>query len=204
MARRDPRVDAYIAKSAPFARPILKHLRAIVHAGCPGVTETLKWSTPHFEYHGVLAGMAAFKAHCVFHFWKGSLIVKSGERQFDAMGQFGRITSLDDLPPKGVLLGFVRKAGALNESGERVERPLKHPKPKLAPPAELVTALKRSASARATFEAFPPSKQREYSEWISDAKSQATRERRLAQAIEWLAEGKSRHWKYQTLRRKVA
>ncbi len=90
MASKDPRIDAYIAKSADFAQPILKHLRKVVHAGCPKVEETLKWSMPHFDYKGVMCGMAAFKAHCVFGFWKESLIFDSGKApEKTAMRSFG-------------------------------------------------------------------------------------------------------------------
>src|SRR5215218_2360106 len=95
MGSRDPRVDAYIVKAAPFARPILMRIRK----GCPSVEETMKWSFPHFDYKGMLCGMAAFKQHCTFGFWKASLLEGSiGSRAKDAMGQFGRITSVDDLP----------------------------------------------------------------------------------------------------------
>jgi uncharacterized protein YdeI (YjbR/CyaY-like superfamily) len=194
MGRKDPRIDAYIAKSPDFARPILKHLRDLVHKGCRDVEETVKWSAPHFDYHGgPLAGMASFKAHCAFGFWKGSLIVPGNS---DAMGQFGRITSLSDLPSDKVLIGYVQKAARLNEEGVKVPRPLKHEKKEIPMPSDLAAALKKSAKARATFEGFRPSYKREYLEWITEAKTEETRRKRLDTAIEWMAEGKPRNWKY--------
>ena len=131
MGRKDPRVDAYIAKSADFAKPILRHLREIVHKGCPEVEETMKWSFPHFMYKGMLCSMASFKNHCAFGFWKGTLIVPEKP---EAMGQFGRITKLSDLPKDGVLLGYVREAARLNETGEKVPRKPREPKKELSTP----------------------------------------------------------------------
>ncbi|NUO64422.1 MAG: hypothetical protein HOQ11_14090 [Gemmatimonadaceae bacterium] len=201
MGTKDARVDAYIARSAEFARPILEHLRALVHEACPEVQETMKWSFPHFMYDGMLCSMAAFKQHCAFNFWKGALIF-DGERDREAMGQFGRISKLADLPPKKVLAGYVKKAMALNDEGATVP---KVRKPGLerstvpdAPPADLAALLKKHAKARATFDRFPPSHRREYIQWITEAKRPETREKRLAQTIEWLAEGKSRNWKYES------
>jgi uncharacterized protein YdeI (YjbR/CyaY-like superfamily) len=194
MAKKDPRIDAYIAKAPEFARPILKHLRAIVREGCPDVEETMKWSMPHFDYRGPLAGMAAFQAHCAFGFWKGSLVVP-GSRE--AMGQFGRITKVEDLPKDRVLLGYVKKAVKLNEEGIKVKRVPKNPKPEIPMPADLAAALKKNAKARATFESFPPSHKREYLEWITGAKAEATRQRRLGTAIEYMSSGTSLNWQYQ-------
>lgn len=197
MGQKDPRVDAYIASSAEFAQPILRHLREVIHAACPEVEETLKWRMPSFMYHGILCGMAAFKQHCTFGFWKGSLIVdKNGQNLDDAMGQFGRLTSVKQLPPKKVLAGYIHKAMELNESGAKA--PAK-PKPKKKPavvPPDLAAALKKNAKARAAFENFSPSHQREYIEWITEAKREETREKRLQTTIEWLTEGKPRNWKY--------
>jgi len=196
MGKKDPRVDAYIRKAAPFAQPILAEFRSIVHGACPDVEETMKWSFPHFDYKGVMCSMAAFKAHAAFGFWKGSLVT-GGPRREDAMGHFGRITKRSDLPSKAVLAGFVRKAAALNDRGVKVARaPKRAPKP-VTVPAELAAALTKSAKARAGFDALSPSHQREYIEWITGAKSDETRDRRLAQAIAWMAEGKSRNWKYE-------
>lgn len=195
---RDPRFDTYIARQADFARPILEHLRAAVHAACPECEETLKWSMPTFMYKGgILASMAAFKAHATFGFWKGSLIVGDGEEQKSAMGQFGRLTSVDDLPAGAVLDLLIKKAMALTDSGTRTPRPIKHPKQPVEAPADLAAALDGNPAARATFEAFPTSCKRDYVDWIVEAKREETRAKRLAQAVEWMSEGKKRHWKYE-------
>lgn len=199
MGTRDPRVDAYIEKSAAFAQPILRHLRQVVHEACPQVEEAMKWSTPHFTYHGMLANMASFKQHCAFGFWKGELVMQDGgERVAEAMGSFGRITSVDDLPPREVLIGYVQQAMRLNETGVKAPTRTKtgEKKPELETPADLAEALGRNPAARATFDGFSPSHRREYVEWITEAKSDATRQKRLQQAVEWMAEGKPRHWKY--------
>ena len=199
MATRDPRIDAYIAKSADFARPILEHLRAVVHAACPDVEETMKWSFPHFQYKGMLCHMASFKEHCAFGFWKGSLIVGKGDGEAEkAMGQFGRITKLSDLPSKKVLTGYIKEAMKLNEAGVKSPSRSKPKAPKPAPvvPDDLAAALAKNPAAHATFETFSPSHRREYIEWITEAKTPATRSRRLETAIEWMAEGKPRNWKY--------
>ena len=196
MRTRDKRVDAYIAKSADFARPILAHLREVVHDACPEVEETMKWSFPHFMYHGILCSMAAFKAHCALGFWKGSLILAENGAAETSMGQFGRITKLSDLPPKKVLAGYVRKAMALNESGARTAPRPKRARKALAVPEDLTAALEKNKKALTTFEGFSPSRRREYVEWITEAKGEETRRRRLEQALEWMAEGKPRNWKY--------
>lgn len=199
MGTRDPRIDAYIDRSAPFARPVLQHLREVVHAGCPEAEETLKWGMPYFMYKGMLCGMAAFKRHCTFGFWKGSQVVGSPEVPVErAMGQFGAITGLADLPPKKTLIAYVRKAAKLNDEGVTAGKAAgRVPKKPLPMPDQLAAALGRSRRASAAFEAFSPSQRREYIEWIADAKTDATRERRVATAVEWIEEGKSRNWKYQ-------
>lgn len=200
MGTRDPRVDAYIAKSADFAKPILTHIREVIHEECPDVEETLKWNAPHFMYHGMLGGFASFKEHCAFGFWKGKLIVDDDDtRARAAMGQFGMLKTLKDLPPDRKLRSYVKKAMALNESGTKAPRPLKHPRKRIPdkPPTDLAAALKRSAKARKTFESFTPSARREYVEWITDAKRAETRAKRLATTLEWLAQGKKLHWKYE-------
>jgi len=195
---RDPRFDTYIARQADFARPILEHLRAAVHAACPDCEETLKWSMPTFMYKGqILASMAAFKAHATFGFWKGSLIVGDGEEQKSAMGQFGRLTSIDDLPGAEVLGLLIKKAMALTDAGAKTPRPIKHAKPPVEAPADLAAALDGNPAARATFDSFPISCKRDYVDWIVEAKRDETRAKRLAQAVEWMAEGKKRHWKYE-------
>jgi hypothetical protein len=194
MATKDPRIDAYIAKAPEFARPILARLRKLVHQGCPDVVETIKWSCPHFDYKGMMCGMAAFKNHCSFGFWNAALDVP--EKQ-GAMGNFGPLRTLADLPKDSLIVGWVKKAAALNEAGVK-RRPLRRTAPRrdIPMPKDLAAALKKNARARATFEAFSPSHKREYLEWITDAKTDETRQRRLATALEWMAEGKARNWKY--------
>jgi hypothetical protein len=196
MGKRDARVDAYIAKSADFAQPILLHLREVVHEACPDVEETIKWRMPHFGYHGILCGMASFKEHCAFHIWKGSLIVGGGAPE--AMGNFGRLTKVSDLPSKKTITGYIKEAMKLREDG--VKNP-KRSKPRrtseVVVPTDLASALKKNKKAATAFEAFPPSHKREYAEWIADAKRDETRKRRVDTAVEWMAEGKSRNWKYE-------
>lgn len=197
MAARDPRIDAYIERSAEFARPILQHLRDVVHQYCPDVQETIKWGMPFFDYRGVLCSMAAFKQHCAFGFWKGPLLVGNA-RNDEAMGQFGRITSLKELPGKRALGALIRQAMALNESGAQPPARTKDARPKPAPdvPDDLAAALKKNRKAADVFEGFSPSNRREYVDWITEAKREDTRAKRLAQTLEWLAEGKPRNWKY--------
>lgn len=197
MPKTDKRIDAYIAKSADFAHPILNELREIVHEAVPGVEETIKWSMPFFLYRGMLCNFAAFKQHCAFGIWKGAGIVGS-DRQEDAMGFLGRITSLKDLPPRKKIIAYVREAAARNEAAEK--NPPK-PKPKKAAkalkvPPYLAAAIKKNKKAQATWDGFSPSHRNEYVQWVTEAKQEETRNRRIAQTIEWLAEGKSRNWKY--------
>lgn len=197
MPAKDPRVDAYIAGAAPFARPILAHLRKLVHAACPEVTETIKWSRPHFEFRGPLGGMAAFKEHCTFGLWKESLIAaQSDGKGQEAIGQLGKIRSRSDLPNHRAIIACVRKAAELNQSGVKTPRRPAAPRASLAVPKELATALARNARAKKAFDAFSPSHRREYLEWITEAKRPETRDRRIATALTWLEEGKPRNWKY--------
>jgi uncharacterized protein YdeI (YjbR/CyaY-like superfamily) len=197
MAKKDPRIDAYIAKAQPFAKPILNRIRKAVHAGCPDVTETIKWSMPAFDYKGPLCGTAAFKAHCIFGFWKGALMKSvPKDKGADAMGQFGRFESIDDLPADSALVRMVKEATALNDAGVKVVRERKPKKP-LKAPAYMLAAIRKNKQAHAAYGAFSPSNQREYVEWITEAKSDETRGRRLETAVQWISEGKSRNWKYQ-------
>jgi uncharacterized protein YdeI (YjbR/CyaY-like superfamily) len=197
MGTTDPRVDAYIAKAAPFAHPILEHLRQAVHAACPQVEETIKWGMPNFMYGGkILANMAAFKAHCAFGFWRRD----SGDtdKGGEAMGQFGRIESVKDLPPKAGFAKLVKAQMALIDSGEGARpAPKREAKPPAETPPDLAAALKKNAAARKTWDAFAPSHKRDYVEWIVEAKREETRAKRLAQTLEQLAEGKKRNWKYE-------
>jgi len=198
MPSTDPRVDAYIRQAEPFARPILMHLRKVVHQACPDVGETIKWGFPHFEHRGVLCSMAAFRRHATFGFWKGSLLAGHGLPKTDekAMGQFGRITSLGDLPSDRVLARLVKAAVALNGSGTKVARPARAKKAPLRTPHDLMNALRANRAALATFETFTPGHRREYVEWVVSAKRAPTRERRIAQAVRWMAEGRTQNWKY--------
>lgn len=198
MGIRDPRVDTYIAKSADFAKPILSHLREAVHAACPKVHEEMKWSFPHFMYKGMLCSMAAFKQHCAFGFWKGALVLGGDAKDTGAMGQFGRITKLADLPSKNVLAGYVKNAAKLNDQRVNAAPREKRPAPKaLRVPADLATALETNKKAQTAFETLSPSHRREYVEWITEAKKEVTRKRRLQTAIRQISEGKSQNWKYE-------
>lgn len=200
MATNDPRVDAYIAKSQAFAQPILRHLRAVVHAACPDVEEAMKWSFPHFDYRGaMMCSMAAFKQHCAFGFWRGAQLLGADSRNAEAMGDFGRITSLSELPSNARIRSLVKQAMELTDSGTANTARKKSPvaKKPVRVPNDLAAALAKHKTAAAAFAAFPPSQRREYIEWITEAKTTATRERRLLTAIEWLTDGKTRNWKYQ-------
>jgi len=195
MANRDSRVDAYIAKSADFAKPILKYIRDVVHAAVPDVEETMKWSFPHFDYKGIMCSMAAFKEHCVFGFWKAPLVLGDlGNRE--AMGHFGRLMTVKDLPAKKEFIALVKKAAQLNEKGVKLARPKRAPRKEVDTPDDLAAALKKDKKAQSTYEKFTPGHRHEYVEWISEAKTKETRQRRLDQAVEWMSEGKARNWKY--------
>lgn len=199
MSQFDPRIDAYIARQADFARPILDYVRSVVHEACPDVEETLKWNAPSFVHAGgILCGMAAFKQHASFGFWKHALVVGEGEPR-DGMGSYGKLASIKDLPPRKQLIAHVRKAMKLNEEGVKAPggRRASTPKPPPGVPADLAAALAENTRAEATFEGFPPGQKREYINWLDEAKRDATRQKRLAQAVEWMAEGKRRNWKYE-------
>lgn len=198
VAEKDPRIDAYIERAAPFAQPILKHIRRVVHLGCPEVVETIKWKMPHFVYKGPMCGMAAFTRHCSFGFWKHSLVLGDETEEREGMGSFGYIASLKELPPEKKLIGYVRKAAELNDAG--VKSPTRS-KPRrqavaLDLPDDFAGALKKNKKAEKTFAGFSPSQRNEYVEWITEAKRDVTRQRRIDTALEWLSEGKSRNWKY--------
>ena len=195
--KTDARIDAYIdGKAAEFARPILRQLRAVIHEACPDCEETLKWSMPSFLYKGqILAGMASFKAHATFHYWLGRKVVDTGDKADTGMGQFGRLTSVDDLPDRETLLSLTRKAMSLVDEGVKPDH--KSSKPPLTVPQDLRAAIAAEPAAKATWDAFPPSGKREYVEWVTEAKRDETRAKRLAQTIAQLKEGKRRHWKYE-------
>ena len=200
----DPRVDMYIEKTAPFAQPVLTHLRNLVHQACPRATESVKWGMPFFLQQGiVLCHMAAFKQHCAFGFWGPEMkkvLATDGLVSSKAMGSLGRITGLRDLPADRLLLRYMSQAAEFVESGQRkksIDRKPKAAKPHLRVPVELSAALKKNKLAAKAFERFSPSCRREYVEWIWAAKRQETKEKRVAQAVEWIAQGKSRNWKYE-------
>jgi uncharacterized protein YdeI (YjbR/CyaY-like superfamily) len=194
--KTDPRIDAYIARQADFARPILDHLRAMIHEACPQGEETVKWGMPSFTYRGrILAHMAAFKAHAAFGYWNDAMLAKD-ETHRSAMGQFGRITTIADLPERATLIALTRQSMRLIEDGVKPARAAAR-KPPFTVPPDMRAAIDANPPARASFDAFPPSAQRDYVEWITEAKREETRAKRLAQAVEWMAEGKRRHWKYE-------
>ena len=198
MPDKDPRIDAYIEKSADFAKPIMTHLRKVIHKASPKITENIKWSMPAFEYKGLVCGFAAFKQHCTFGFWKQSLLEQGAfSSEKTAMGSFGRITSRKDLPPDEMLIKLIRQAVELNENGVKVDKKKPAAKKELVVPDILTAALKKNKAAQKTFDNFPYSCKKEYVEWITEAKTEPTREKRLAQTLEWLAEGKRRNWKYE-------
>lgn len=195
--KTDPRIDAYIARQADFAQPILAHLRGMLHEACPEGEETLKWSMPTIVYKGkILAGFAAFKAHATFDFWYGSQVVDTGRKAATGMGQFGRLTSVADLPDRKALILLTHKAMKLIDDGVKPVRD-KTVKASFTVPQDLQAAIDGAPAAKATWDAFPPSCKREYVEWVTEAKRDETRARRLEQTIAQLNEGKKRHWKYE-------
>jgi len=200
MGKREKNVDAYIMKSADFAQPILEHLRDIVHKACPGVEEKIKWGAPHFEYKGMMCGMAAFKQHCAFGFWKAALmedkILMENAKSERAMGHLGRITTLKDLPSNKTLIGYIHEAMKLNEAGIKVEKRKPAAPKDLTMSAYFTKALNKNKIALQNFKKFSPSGKKEYVEWLEEAKTEETRNKRLTTAVEWIAEGKTRNWKY--------
>ena len=192
----DPRIDAYIAKAAPFAQSILKHVRERVHAVAPEAEETLKWSMPSFTVGGkILLGMAAFKAHATVGFWRGSEM--GIEPSDEAMGQLGKLTSVADLPPDGEFDAMIRKGVELARTAPAPRKTKRKPKPAPTMHPDFARALAANSKAKAVLDGFPPSAQRDYLDWITEAKQDATRTKRIADAVQWLSEGKKRHWKYE-------
>lgn len=202
MATKNKAIDAYIAKSADFAKPILNHLRELVHKTCPDVEESMKWSFPHFDYKGeMMCDMAAFKQHCSFGFWKAALmkdpVLMATAKSEVAMGHLGKITSLKDLPPDKKIIAWIKEAMQLNDEGKKVVKARPVVKTALIIPDYFTATVKKNKKAWATFETFAPSAKKDYVEWITEAKTEETRNKRLTQAIEWMAEGKRRNWKYE-------
>jgi uncharacterized protein YdeI (YjbR/CyaY-like superfamily) len=193
----DPRIDAYIAKAQPFARPILEQVRTRVHAAVPGIEETMKWSMPAYTLDGrIILITSSFKAHAALNFWRGQEI-GDGSPKAGAMGQFGRLTSVSDLPPDNELDSLIREAAELSKRAPAPRKAKHEPKPAPTVHPEFAAALAKAPKAKAVLDGFPPSAQRDYFEWISEAKQDATRAKRIATAVEWLSAGKRRHWKYQ-------
>ena len=204
MNKKDKRIDAYIAKAQPFARPILTKLRTLIHKGNPHVQETIKWGMPSFDYKGPFCSFASFKQHAVFGFWKYKLIkdpknylgLRSNEGG-DAMGNMGRLISIKDLPPDKALIDFVKQAKKLNDEGVKMPPRVVKPKKDLAVPSYFTNELKKNKKALATFTGFSPSQKREYVEWVTQAKAEDTRNSRMKLSVEWMADGKRRNWKYE-------
>ncbi|MDB5222854.1 MAG: hypothetical protein JWN83_1521 [Chitinophagaceae bacterium] len=200
MGKKDKRVDAYIEKAQPFAKPILNHLREVVHKACADVEETIKWGMPSFDYKGAFCSMASFKEHAVFGFWKASLMKdadKMKANQQNAMGHAGKIKSLSDLPPDKILTSWIKEAAKLNDDGVKLPPRKKTEKKDIEVPDYFTKALGKNKKALQAFEKFPPSHKREYLQWITEAKTEETRNRRMDTALEWIADGKGRNWKYE-------
>jgi len=201
MGQYDPRVDAFIAKSGDFAKPILIHIREVVHKASPLITETIKWGMPFFDYKGPVCVMASFKQHCAFGFWKASRLndpeglLKGSDKEASA-GSFGRLNRMEDLPSDEALIGFIHQMIAINESGVKETKKPSAPKPELSIPGDFDKLLREDLVAMGNYEKFSPSCKREYLEWFAEAKSDSTREKRIQQALEWIGEGKTRNWKY--------
>jgi len=204
MPKTDKWVDAYIAKAAPFAQPILKHIRELIHKACPDVEETIKWGFSSFDYHGAMCSMASFKKHCAFGFWKAAIMSDPNqlfleEKRENAMGHLGQITSLKDLPADKVMIAYIKEAAKLNKEGVKLP-PRKvaseKEKAKMEVPADLVKALSKNKQAQAVFNEFSYSNKKEYVMWVEEAKTDETRKKRIDTTVEWVAEGKIRNWKY--------
>jgi uncharacterized protein YdeI (YjbR/CyaY-like superfamily) len=199
---KDNRIDQYIEGSADFAKPILDHLRTLVHQACPEVEEKIKWGFPHFDYKGVYTSMAAFKEHCAFNFWKVKLMADPhklfGEKDERAMGNFGRIRTLNDLPSDEILMEYLLEARKLNDQGVKVtpKKPSEKEKTALAVPDDLQAALSKNLAAQVFFDKFSYSQRKEYIMWINEAKTEETRAKRIGTTVEWVSEGKTRNWKY--------
>lgn len=196
-------VDKYIDKREAFARPVLEHLRGLVHDACPQVTETLKWGFPHFMYKNrILCSMASFKAHCAFGFWLASemsdpaqLFITEGDEK--AMGQLGQIKSIKDLPPDKIIIAYLEEAMSLIDRGVKPANRRPSEKKEIIIPDDVKAVLKKNKAAGATFEKLSYSHQKEYVEWIVQAKQEATRLKRLNTMEEWLSEGKNMNWRYE-------
>lgn len=200
MGTKDKRIDTYISKAEDFAKPILKHFRILIHKACPDVKETIKWGFPHFDYKGMMCATASFKNHCAFGFWKARLMIDY-DKKFSAgneaaMGHFGKIKSLKDLPSDKIIQQYIKEAMRLNDDDIRIVKKRPVEKKSLTIPTDLKKALTGNKKAKTTFEGFSYSNKKDYVEWITEAKTDVTRFKRLETTLEWLAEGKIRNWKY--------
>lgn len=201
MSKKIAEVDKYIAKSKPFAKPILEYIREVVHSTSPDIQEIIKWGFPNFDYKGPVCSMASFNEHCAFGFWKGS-IMKDEDKIINpvgktAMGHMGRITSVKDLPPKKILVKYIKEAIVLNEKGVKVPKKKPVISKEIPVPEDFANALAKNKKANTVFDKFPPSHKKEYLQWIMEAKREETRKKRIDTAIEWIADGKGRNWKYE-------
>jgi uncharacterized protein YdeI (YjbR/CyaY-like superfamily) len=195
--KHDPRIDAYIAKAQPFAKAILEKVRERVHAVVPGIEEAIKWSMPAYTLDGkIVAITAAFKAHAALNFWRGQEL-RGESANADAMGQFGKLKSVDDLPPEAELDRLIREAAELARKAPAPRKAKHAPKPAPQMHPDFAAALAKAPKAKAALDGFPPSAQRDYLEWVADAKQDGTRHKRIVTAVEWLSEGKRRHWQYE-------
>jgi uncharacterized protein YdeI (YjbR/CyaY-like superfamily) len=200
--RTDPRVDTYIEKAAEFAQPILRHFRALVHKAEPKIEEAMKWSMPFFLHQGIVCNMAAFKNHASINFWKGNLIFDGDtKKREEALGNFGKLTSVTQLPADRVMIGYIRKAVELNTKGVKKPAREKKDKAELTVPAELASSLRKNKAASIAFDKFSYSHRKEYIDWISGAKREETRQKRVAQAVEWISRGKPQNWRYMSAER---
>jgi uncharacterized protein YdeI (YjbR/CyaY-like superfamily) len=195
-------IDNYISKSAGFAKPVLRYLRKLVHDTCPDSEEKMKWGMPYFDYKGeMMCSMAAFKQHAVFSFWKAALmkdkILLENARSEVAMGHLGKITSLKDLPSDKKVIAWIKEAMKLNDEGKKLIKAKPVTQKELIIPDYFITAVKKNKKAWATFNDFSLAAKKEYLQWVTEAKAEATRNKRLLHSIEWMAEGKKRNWKYE-------
>ncbi|WP_412467852.1 YdeI/OmpD-associated family protein [Pedobacter sp. KLB.chiD] len=193
-------VDQYIINSAEFAIPILDHFRNLVHQADARIEEKIKWGMPFFDYKGTVCHMASFKHHCAFGFWKGALINDEYgifKERSESMGWLGKIKSFDDLPADEILIAYIQQAIQLNEDNIKLpSKPKSNDKKEVIVPEYFAEALNEAPEALAVFQNFSPSNKKDYILWLEEAKTEATRMRRLETTLAWLAEGKTRMWKY--------
>jgi uncharacterized protein YdeI (YjbR/CyaY-like superfamily) len=198
---RQSKFEAYADQLPDFAIPIFGHLRALVHATCPQVSEEVKWSIPHFVHGGEnLCIFAAYAKHCSFSFAKDSLMadprLKSSAARPAAKRFMGRLTTLSDLPPDDDLAAWIAEAMSLNDRGIKLPPRQSDGSKPVEVPQAFTDALAANPAAKAVFDTKSPSFRKEYNVWIGDAKTDATRQKRIGEALTWIAEGKGRFWKY--------